>query len=175
MSKRGHTATLITAALVTLVELGATLSGQGGDPVDLVAGWAPTRPGDIWAIILTAVGCAALFVISRFPLIALLTSSAAYIVFIMRDYEFGMTLPAMVAIFIVAAGSRGRFTALTAALMCLTATAVWIFMRTATITDSGVAILVWVAFGTVSAAFFFLPALFGELVRLRRLTAESKI
>ncbi|WP_293699794.1 hypothetical protein, partial [uncultured Agrococcus sp.] len=169
MSRRGTLVTLIAAAFVTLVELGATLSGIGAAPMELVSGWAPTRQGDVWAILLTVGGCGALFALPWLPTTALLTASASYAVFILRDYEFGITLPAMLAIFFVTVRGERRFVPLAAASLCLASTAVWIFMRTVTIIDSGVAMLAWVAFGTVSAVFFFLPAVFGELVRLRRL------
>lgn len=175
MSGRGRLATLIAATIVTLIELSATVSGLGTAPTDLVAGWGSTRQGDIWAILLTVGGCGALFALPWLPTTALLAASVSYAVFILRDYEFGMTLPVMLAIFFVTVRVERRFMPLVVASMCLASTAVWIFMRTATITDSGVAILAWVAFGTVSSVFFFLPAVFGELVRLRRLAAEAEI
>src|SRR5699024_4316982 len=86
------------ALMVTAVELSATLGSLNGDPMNL-AGWAPTREGDGWAILLTIIGSAALFVLLRFPVSAAVVSSGAYVLFIFRDYEFGMTLPVMVTIF----------------------------------------------------------------------------
>lgn len=169
MNTRGRLILIITAVLVAVIELGATLDGLDGEPLDLIDGWAPTRAGDLWSILLTVTGSAAVFAVLRFPVTALTVSSGAYIAFILRDYEFGMTLPAMVAIFVLTARGPYRLLALGAAMACFATTLVWIAQRTATIADERATILAWVAFGTVCAVFFLLPALFGELVRLRRL------
>lgn len=164
----------LAALLVGIIELSATLGSLNGDPMDLVAGWAPTRLGDIWAVLLTITGSAALFAAPRFPAATLALTSGTYVVFILRDYEFGMTLPAMVTIFVLTSQGRRRLPALLAAIVCLGVTLVWIDQRTTTVTDEGVSTLAWVAFGTVSAAFFLLPVLLGELLRLRRLAPQKR-
>ncbi len=51
---------------------------------------------------------------------------------------------------------------------------VWVAHRTTSITEPGVALLAWVAFGTVLAVFFFLPLLVGELVRTRSMLREAE-
>lgn len=168
MTRREHLIMTITALLVAAIELGATLGSLNGEPMDLVNGWAPTRPGDMWAVLLTATGCAALFIVRWFPVSALAASSGAYAAFIIRDYEFGMTLPSMVTLFILTACGRHRLLAVGAATVCLSATLVWIAQRTTAIADEGTTVLVWVAFGAVSFVFFLLPILLGEIARLRR-------
>jgi CDP-diacylglycerol--glycerol-3-phosphate 3-phosphatidyltransferase len=54
-----------------------------------------------------------------------------------------------------------------AALACLAASLVWVAQRTSTIADDGVPLLAWTAFGTVSAVFFLVPMLLGDLIRVR--------
>lgn len=168
MTTRRYLIIAAVTLLVTTIELGATLGGLNAEPSELV-GWAPTRPGDGWAVLLTVVGCGALIGVLRYPVLALAVSTGAYITFILRDYEFGMTLPAMVAIFILTATGKRRLLALSSGLVCLAATLmVWLAQRTTTIAEADATILVWIAFGTVTAVFFLLPALLGELIRLRR-------
>lgn len=162
------------ALVVIAIELSATLGSLNGEPIEL-AGWSSTRPGDGWAVLLTVIGSTALFAVLQFPVSAMAVSSGAYIVFILRDYEFGMTLPVMVAIFTLTAIGRHRVLALGAGLVCLTATlVVWVAQRTTTIPDADVTILTWVALGTVTAVFFLLPVFLGELIRLRRLVRAEK-
>jgi hypothetical protein len=78
-----------------------------------------------------------------------------------------MTLPAMVAVFILALRGQRRIIAVVAALACLAASLVWVAQRTSTIADDGVPLLAWTAFGTVSAVFFLVPMLLGDLIRVR--------
>ncbi|NLS08489.1 hypothetical protein HGQ17_00400 [Nesterenkonia sp. MY13] len=164
---------VVLVLIVAAIELAATIGSFGAEPMELVPGWAPTRPTDSWAITLTLAGAAGLITVGRWPLVGLATTAGAYAAFILRDYEFGMTLPAMVAVFIVVQRGKHRLMALFAALVCLGATLAWIVQRTTTIDEGGVVILAWVAFGTVSAVFFLLPVLLGELLRLRRVVKQD--
>lgn len=162
-----HLGLLAVAVLVTAIEMSATYSSLRGEPMTLVDEWTPARPGDAIALVLTGVGCGALFAIRRFPRTATVVAVASYGGFVWRDYDFGMTLPAMVAIFVLVAMEGRRLAATSAALACLLASLWWVSGRADSVSDSGIATLIWVAFGTVSTVFFLAPLLLGEIVRLR--------
>lgn len=159
---------LVVGAVVALIEVGLTAAGLGGEPMVLVDGWAPTRPTDLWTVTLAVIGCAAVFALGRAPVIAAAVAAGSYVLIAALDHEFGMTLPAMVAIGWLAATAQRRSVAALTAVCCTAAALWWVTNRAATITAEGVDLLAIVAFGTVSAVFFGLPALVGEIVRLRR-------
>ena len=160
---------LITLALVVLViELGATLGSLLGEPFDPVAGWAPTRAVDGLAFALVVVGCGALGFLGRFPRVAAALATGAYCAFALGDYEMGMFLAPMVAVFVLVAMHRQLLTAGICALSSLGAGLIWVATRLAPVTEPGVILLAWVAFGVVLATFFLLPFLLGEITGLRR-------
>lgn len=157
-----------TVALVVLViELGATIGTVTGDPFTPVDGWGETRPADALAFAMVTLGCVALGFLGRFPRSGAIIATASYVAFALRDHELGMFLPPMVAVFALAALSRHRLVATLCALASLAAALVWVAHRAATITEPGVDLLTWVAFGTVLAAFFLVPLLVGEIIRTR--------
>lgn len=84
-----------------------------------------------------------------------------------------MFLPPMVAILGLTAQARHRFAAIGCAVLSLAAGLFWVQGRVATITEDGVALLAWVAFGTVLAAFFLVPIMVGEIVRARSMLREA--
>lgn len=73
----------------------------------------------------------------------------------------------MVAIFALVALGRYRIVAMLCAMASLAVALARMAHCAATITEPGVALLVWIAFGTVLAVFLFVPPLVGELVRTR--------
>lgn len=163
-----HTLIWAAVALIVLViELGATLGTVTGEPFSPVSGWGQTRPIDVLTITTVILGCMALALFGRFPIASATIATASYVVFALRDHELGMFLPPMVAIFALAALTRHCFVAILCALGSLAAALVWVSHRAATIAEPGVALLAWVAFGTVLAVFFLLPLLVGEIVRTR--------
>ncbi|AUS77042.1 hypothetical protein C1701_00255 [Actinoalloteichus sp. AHMU CJ021] len=164
----------VVAFVVLIVELGATIGTVTGDPFTPAAGWGPTRPVDALAFAMVVLGCVALASFARFPLTSTLIATASYVVFIVRDHELGMFLPPMVAVLGLAAWARHRLAAMLCALASLAAAAIWVGHRTASIADSGVALLSWVAFGTVLAVFFLGPLLVGEIVRARSELREAR-
>jgi len=157
----------LVALVVLIIELGATIGTVTGDPFAPVAGWGTTRPTDALAFALVVLGCAALALFDRFPLTVAMIATASYVGFALRDHELGMFLPPMVAFFALAAQARHRLAAILCALASLAAALVWVSHRAGTITEPGVALLTWVAFGSVLAVFFFVPLLIGEIVRAR--------
>ncbi|WP_375003043.1 hypothetical protein [Aeromicrobium sp. CTD01-1L150] len=161
------------ALLVLIVELGATIGTVAGDPFSPVAAWGLTRSPDALTFVTVVIGCAVLGLFGRFPRAVAAVATASYIVFALRDHELGMFLPPMVVLFALAALGRHRPTALLCALTSLAAAAVWLAARTAPIAEPGVALLAWVAFGTVLAVFFLAPLLIGEIVRLRSMLREG--
>lgn len=172
VSRRPHLVLVAVATLVAVLELGATIGSVGGDPFAPVEGWTRTRATDIWAFALLVVGCGALFGLRRFPSVATLLAAVSYCVFMLAGYEFGMSLPAMAAVFLLVAGGGHRMVAVVAAAACVVSTLVWVDARADGVADPGVTMLTWVAFGTVAAVFFFVPLLVGEIVRTRRQLAQ---
>ena len=167
MSRLAPAGAIAVVAVVSVIELAATYASLGAAPMSLVEGWGLTRPTDWVSFVLVAAGCTALFALRRFPATAALGTAVAYCAFIVRDYEFGMSLPVMVAIYVLS--TRGhRTTALIAALCAVAASLVWVANRAAPAVDPGVSTLIWVAFGTVLGVFFLAPFMAGEIVRLRR-------
>lgn len=168
-------ATLVTIAVVVLlIEFGATYGSVTGDPFVPVEQWGPTRPTDGLAFAMVILGCGALAFLGRFPFIAASVATASYCAFALRDYELGMFLAPMVAIFLLVATRGSRLAAALCALASLAAGLLWVDSRAETLTDSGTALLTWVAFGTVLAAFFIVPFLLGEIVRLRSLLRSRR-
>lgn len=165
---------VVVSLVVLAAELGATIGTVTGDPFAPVDRWGPTRPADALAFAMVVLGCAVLVVFDRFPVTVAMIATASYIVFAVRDHELGMFLPPMVAIFALSALARHRLAAIFCALANLAAALVWVAQRTATITDPGVSLLAWVAFGTVLAAFFLVPLLVGEIVRTRSEFREAR-
>lgn len=158
--------------LVVLLEVGAFLGEAGGDPLSLGEGWGPTRPLGPGAWVLLLGCCLPLLWLGRRPGLAGLLCTAAYAGSMLTGHPFGLTLPPMLAILVLAARGR-RLLAWVSAVLCLAATLVWIHGRAAGIHDPEVGMLVWVAFGAVSALFFVIPALVGELVSARRALSPS--
>ncbi|RKS05091.1 hypothetical protein DFP74_0682 [Nocardiopsis sp. Huas11] len=195
-SRRARAADAGIAALVLLVELAATYGSLTGAPLDPVEGWTLTRPTDAVAFASVVVGCAALYWRRTRPAAALLVATAAYALFLLRDYELGLLLAPMVALYSVAALGRTRTGSSTApgerrarygtspagrpsaaALLAaslagaaaVAVSLVWVRARTEAVSDPGVALLAWVAFGTVIVVFFVGSFVAGELVRCHRL------
>lgn len=155
------------ALIVLLVELGATIGGTTGEPFAPVDGWGPTRSADAFTFVTVVLGCAALAIFGRFPLTAAAVATASYLVFALLDHELGMFLPPMVAVFGLAARAGHRLAAVLCAAASLAVGLVWVSGRAAPIAEPGVALLAWVAFGSVLASFFLVPLLVGEIVRAR--------
>lgn len=167
-------ASALVAAVVLIIELGATVAAVVGAPFSPVSGWGQTRPIDALAFVAVVAGCSALALFSRFPIAAAIIATASYVVFALRDHELGMFLPPMIAIFGLAALTRHRVVAILCLLASLAAAVVWLAHRADRIADPGVSLLVWVAFGTVLASFFLGPLLVGEVVRARSLLREAR-
>lgn len=155
------------AAVVLLVEVGALIGSQAGAPFAPVEGWAPARRPDMVAFALAVLGCCALGFLQRFPTTAAIVATAAYVGFAVLDYELGMFLPPMVAIFALVAWQHRSLVSILCTGASLAAAASWVGHRAATIQTPGVALLTWVAFGTVLAMFFLLPLLGAEILRAR--------
>lgn len=162
------------ALIVLVIELGATVGTVIGEPFSPVSGWGQTRPVDALTITTVALGCLALALFGLFPITAGTIATASYVVIALRDHELGMFLPPMVAIFALAALTRHRLAAMLCGLASLAAALVWVAHRAAMIEESGVALLTWVAFGTVLATFFLVPLLVGEIVRTRSLLRAAR-
>lgn len=164
----------VVAAVVLIIELGATVGAVTGEPFSPVSGWGQTRPTDALTFVIVVVGCMGLALFGRYPITAAIIATASYAVFALRDHELGMFLPPMVAIFALAALTRHRFVAILCALVSLAVALIWVAHRAATIGEPGVALLVWVAFGTVFAVFYLGPLLVGEIIRTRSLLREAR-
>ena len=80
----------------------------------------------------------------------------------------------MVVIFGLAAHGGRRFAAISFAVASLAAGLVWVASRAGTVEEPGVALLAWVAFGSVLAAFFCVPLLIGEIVRARSMLHDAR-
>ncbi|GAB2511655.1 DUF7134 domain-containing protein [Nocardiopsis aegyptia] len=157
------------AALVLLVEIAATYGSLTGPPLDPVDGWTLARPTDAVAFAAVAVGCAALYWRRTRPVPALVVATAAYALFLLRDYELGLFLAPMVALYSVAALGRSGPAALASGSVAVAASLLWVRARTEALTDPGTALLAWVAFGTVIVVFLAGSFVAGELVRCHRL------
>lgn len=164
----------VVAAVVLIIELGATIGAVTGAPFSPVSGWGQTHPIDVFTFVVVVVGCLELALFGRFPITAAIIATASYVVFALRDHELGMFLPPMVAIFALAALTRHRIVAILCALVSLAVALIWVAHRAAAIVEPGVALLVWVAFGTVFAVFYLGPLLVGELIRTRSLLREAR-
>lgn len=163
------------ALVVLVIELGATIGAVTGEPFSPISGWGQTRPIDALTFVTVALGCMALALFGRFPITAAIVATASYVIFALRDHELGMFLPPMVAIFALAALTRHRGVAILCAFASLAVALVWVAHRAATIAEPGVALLVWVAFGTVLAVFFLAPLLVGEIIRARSLLRKARL
>lgn len=172
--KRRTLVWVAVAAVVLIIELGATVGAATGEPFSPVSGWGQTHPIDALTFAIVVVGCMALALVGRFPITAAIIATACYAVFALRDHELGMFLPPMVAIFALAALTRHRVVAILCAVVSLAAALIWVAHRAATIVEPGVALLVWVAFGTVFAVFYLGPLLVGEIIRTRSLLREAR-
>lgn len=164
----------VVAAVVLIIELGATIGAVVGAPFSPVSGWGHTRPIDVLTFVTVVAGCSVLALFDRFPITTAVIATASYVVFALRDHELGMFLPPMIVIFGVAALTRQRVVAILCALVSLAAAVVWVAHRADRIVDPGVSLMVWVAFGTVLASFFLGPLLVGEVVRTRSLLREAR-
>lgn len=158
---------VVVALVVVVVELGATIGTVTGEPFAPVGGWGVTRPVDELGFVAVVLGCGALSLLGRFPIPAATLATASYVLFAVRDHELGMFLPPMIALVALATRTRHLFVAIVLALVNLAAGLVWVAHRAAPIADPGVALLAWVAFGAVLAAFFLVPVLVGEIIRAR--------
>ncbi|QVQ50896.1 hypothetical protein J4H86_18810 [Spiractinospora alimapuensis] len=172
-SRRSARVLVVVAVVVAVLELGATIGSVGGEPFAPVEGWTPTRATDLWAFALLVVGCGALFGLRRSPSLATAVAAVAYGAFMLLGYEFGMSLPAMAAVFLLVAWGGSRTVAVVAAMACLASTLLWVNTRAEGVADPGVSMLIWVAFGTVAAVFFYAPILVAEIVRTRRLLTRG--
>ncbi|OOC55120.1 MULTISPECIES: DUF7134 domain-containing protein [Nocardiopsis] len=172
---RPSTADAVIAALVLLLELAATYATVNGDPFAPVDGWGATRSTDPAAFAAVVVGCGALYWRRSHPVPSLAVATAAYALFLLRDYELGLFLAPMVALYTVATLGRARIRAALAGAVALTASLLWVHARTAAVADPGTALLAWAAFGTVMAVFLAGPFTAGELVRCRRLLADRRV
>ncbi|WP_344685777.1 MULTISPECIES: hypothetical protein [Actinomycetes] len=153
----------LAAVAVVLVEVLAFLGDLGSDPVAFGQGWGPTRSGGLAAWFLLAAVCLPMLGLSRWPTTAAWISTTAYGVAVVTDYAFGLTLPPMLAILVLAARRR-RAPAWLLAMAALAATLLWVHRRAVGIIDPEVGVLVWISFGVVSAVFFLGSALVGELI-----------
>ena len=169
--RRPRVAVAAVATLVLAIELAATLATLDGDPFAPVSGWGATRPADALTLALVIVGCSALYWCRTRPLTALGAATAAYAAFMLLGHELGLFLAPMVALYAAAVLGAARIGALAAGLTAYAASLYWVFERTAAVTDSGAALLAWVAFSAVIGVFLAGPYIAGELVRLRRLLA----
>ncbi|WP_193106123.1 hypothetical protein [Brachybacterium sp. FME24] len=158
---------VVVALVVMVVELGATIGTVTGAPFAPVGGWGATRPVDELGFVAVVLGCGALSLLGRFPITAATLATASYMLFAVRDHELGMFLPPMIALVALAARPRHLVVAIVLALVSLAAGLGWVAHRAAPIADPGVALLAWVAFGAVLAAFFLVPVLVGEIIRAR--------
>lgn len=165
----------MVALVVLTVELGATIASTTGEPFAPVDGWGQTRSADALTFATVILGCALLALFERFPLTAATIATASYLAFALLDHELGMFLPPMVAVFGLAAQARRRLAAILCAVASLAASAIWVSGRVATITEPGAALLAWVAFGSVLAAFFLVPLLIGEIVRARSMLRDHRL
>lgn len=165
----------VVALAVLIIELGATIGTLTSAPFAPVDEWGLTRPADALTFALVVLGCAPLALFARFPRSAAIIATAAYVVFAVRDHELGMFLPPMVAIFALTALTRHRLTAILCVLANLTAALAWVSHRAATISDAGVFLLAWVSFGTVLAAFFLVPLLVGEIIRMQSQLRDARL
>lgn len=172
MTRRAFVDPLV-ALLVLVIELGATLGSVAGEPFSPVTGWGSTRPADGLAFTMVVLGCLSLAFSARFPLAVAATATGSYLVFALRDYELGMFLPPMVVIFTLLARDRHRLAAILCAGASVIAAIGWIAGRTVGVTDAGVALLAWAAFGSVLGVFFTAPLLVGEIVRARALLRST--
>ncbi|MBB6172890.1 asparagine N-glycosylation enzyme membrane subunit Stt3 [Nocardiopsis mwathae] len=172
--KRFRGTDALIAGVVLAIELFDAYGSLGGDPLDPVAGWNTAQNTDPWAFVLVLLGCGALYWRRTHPVTTLAVATAAFSVFLLRDFELGMFLAPMVAFYTVAALGRERFPALLAGTVCMSATVGWLYTRTSEITDAGVGVLAWVAFGSVILIFFAGSYVAGELVRCHRLLSSYR-
>ncbi|HJB63898.1 MAG TPA: hypothetical protein H9769_09355 [Candidatus Microbacterium pullistercoris] len=165
---------IVIALVVLIIELGATIGSTTGESFSPVDGWGETRHADTLTFVIVVVGCGTLAFFDRFPRTVAIISTASYLVFALRDHELGMFLPPMVVIFGLAAHGGRRFAAISFAVASLAAGLVWVASRAGTVEEPGVALLAWVAFGSVLAAFFCVPLLIGEIVRARSMLHDAR-
>ncbi|PWV46749.1 hypothetical protein [Nocardiopsis sp. L17-MgMaSL7] len=162
----------LIAGVVLAVELLDAYGSLDGEPLNPVAGWNTAQHTDPWAFVLVVVGCGALYWRRTHPVVTLAITTVAYSAFVLRDFELGMFLAPMVALYTAAALGRSRALALLAVLACTSASAWWLYTRASDIADPGVAVLAWIAFGAVILAFFVGSYVAGELVRCHRLLSS---
>ncbi len=172
MTRRTLTWTAV-ALVVLIVELGATIGSVTGEPFSPVDGWGQTRSADALTFAAVILGSAILALFGRFPLAVATITTASYLVFVLLDHELGMFLPPMVAVFGLVGILFPRLAAILCAVASLAASLIWVSGRVAPIDEPGVALLAWVAFGSVLAAFFFVPLLIGEIVLARSMLREA--
>jgi hypothetical protein len=159
----------LIAGVVLAIELFDAYGSLDGEPMDPVAGWNTTQNTDLWAFVLVLLGCGALYWRRTRPVTTLAVATAAFAVFVLRDFELGMFLAPMVALYTVAALGRERLPALLAGLVCMSASVWWLYTRTSQIADPGVAVLAWVAFTAVILVLFAGSYFAGELVSCDRM------
>ena len=163
------------AALVLAIELFATWDSINADPFSPVDDWGATNSTDLTAFIAVTLGCVALLWRRRYPITVLAVTVASLGIYLLRDYELGLFLPVMVAIYTVVSLGQSRIWTAIGALASLVVSLWWVHLRTEPIADDGVALLAWVAFGTVFAVFYFGPFALGEVVGNHRLLREIAI
>lgn len=151
---------------VLIIELAATYGSLTGEPLNPVENWTVTRSTDWLAFAAVAGGCVALYWRRTRPLLVLIVSTLSYCAFILRDYELGLFLPVMLMLYFFIAQGHSRMWAIGSAAASLAVSLFWVSERAAHL-DSGVAMLAWVAFGTVYGVFFIVPMLIGEIARLK--------
>ncbi|MGW5877610.1 DUF7134 domain-containing protein [Nocardiopsis terrae] len=158
----------LVATVVLLVELFATYGALTGPPLAPVDGWVATRQIDPLSFALALVGCGALYWRRRLPATTLAVATLAYAAFLLRDHELGMFLAPMVALYTASALALPRMIPALATAVGLGASLWWVHTRTAGLTDPGVAMLAWIAFGAVIVLFLVGSYVAGELVRCHR-------
>lgn len=164
----------LMAGVVLAIELFDAHGSLDGEPLDPVAGWNTTQNTDLWAFVLVLLGCGALYWRRTRPVTTLAVATVAFSLFVLRDFELGMFLAPMVALYTVAALGRARLPALLAGVVCLSASMWWLYTRTSEVTDPGVGVLAWVAFGSVILIFFAGAYVAGELMRCHRLLSSYR-
>ncbi|MFA1822823.1 hypothetical protein ACDX78_22185 [Virgibacillus oceani] len=164
--------TLIINIVLTIVVLGvelmATYASLTGEPLNPVDNWSVTRGTDWVAFAAVVIGCCSLYWRHTHPILALVVATSSYCVFMLREYELGLFLPAMLMLYTIIASGHSRKWAVGMAAASIAISLFWLYERLVLLEDAGVTMLAWVAFGTVFGVFFAVPLLIGEIVRLRR-------
>ncbi|QSB04920.1 DUF7134 domain-containing protein [Natronoglycomyces albus] len=162
---------LVIAGLVLVVELAATAMSE---PLNLVPGWGQTTSTDWLAFTIVTLGCLALVWRRDRPVPVMVVTMVMYGAFMLRDYELGMFLPPMVALYTVATLGQARLWTLAITAFGLAVSALWIRARAEGIAEDGVVTLVWVSFGVVITIFYVGSYAIGDIVRSHRMLRRRR-